>query len=330
MDAAPEIPGDIGKPMPRTTTGASTPRSSTPAISEIIVPNGGHTGLVYDPQDDLRLSAVGVGTLTTGLGPISDYQPDPAPDYASSGIVRLSAVEVGTLAAGLGPIPLQDQNALTTPDYASSGMIRHPAVTNDVTTAGQEDMQERVYQPHSSALPRQKGQVPLQDQGIPSRSSGQNFRDNTTIHQSERENPGAPGLGAGFMYDNGRCDHDINNGGDRDDEFGGREHDDRNYDPQPLHNDDVYDQTGPSCAAANRHGVHNKTLMGETESEELREARVRKRQMSSALVTTEQRSHEEIARKASRMDAAQHQIVSKQLSEFVPQSSFGNPGLRLV
>jgi hypothetical protein len=133
-------------------------------------------------------------------------------------------------------------------------------------------------------------------------------------------------LGAGFTYDNGRYDHDINNGGDRDDEFGGREHDDRNYDPQPVHNDDVYDQTGPSCAAANRHVVHNNTLMGETESEELREARVMKRQMSIALVTTEQRSHEEIARKASRIDAAQHQIVSKQLSEFVPQSSFGNPG----
>jgi hypothetical protein len=48
--------------------------------------------------------------------------------------------------------------------------------------------------------------------------------------------------------------------------------------------------------------------------------------MSTALVATEQRSHEEIKRKASRMDAAQHQIVSKQLSEFVPQSSFGNPG----
>ena len=56
MDAAPEIPGDIGKPMPRTTTGASTPRSSTPAISEIIVPDGGYTELVYDPQDDLTLA----------------------------------------------------------------------------------------------------------------------------------------------------------------------------------------------------------------------------------------------------------------------------------
>jgi hypothetical protein len=225
----------------------------------------------------IRLSTVGVGTLTAGLGPISDYQPDPAPDYASSGMVRSSAAEVDTLTAGFGPIPLQDQNALTTPAYASSGMIRHPAVTNDVITAGQEDMQERVYRPHSSALPRQKDQVPLQDRGNPSRSSGQNLPDNTTIHQSERENSGAPGLGAGFTYDNGRYDHDINNGGDRDDEFGGREHDDRNYDPQPLHNDDVYDQTGPSCAAANRHVVHNNTLMGKTESEELREARVMKR-----------------------------------------------------
>ena len=47
--------------------------------------------------------------------------------------------------------------------------------------------------------------------------------------------------------------------------------------------------------------------------------------MSTALVTTEQRSHEEITRKASRMDAAQHQIVSQQLLKFVPQSSFGDP-----
>jgi hypothetical protein len=127
-------------------------------------------------------------------GPMSDYQPDPVPDYASSGIVRSSTEEVGNLTAGLGPIPLQDQ-------------------------------------------------------GNPSRSSGRNLPDNTTIHESERENSGAPGLEAGFTYDNGRYDHDIDYRGDRDDEFGGREHDDRNYDPQPLQNDDVYDQTGPTCAA---------------------------------------------------------------------------------
>jgi hypothetical protein len=120
-------------------------------------------------------------------------------------------------------------------------------------------------------------------------------------------------LGAEFTYDNeGRYDHDINNGGDRDDEIGEREHDDRYFDPQPLHNGDVYDQTGPSCAAAIRYVVRN-------------EARVTKRQISIALVTTEQRSREEIMGKASRTDAAQHQIVSKQLSKVVPHSSFGDP-----
>jgi hypothetical protein len=75
-----------------------------------------------------------------------------------------------------------------------------------------------------------------------------------------------------------------------------------------------------------RHVVRNNTLMDETESEELRKARVMKRQISVASVTTEQRAIKEIKRKASRTDAAQRQTVSKHLPEVVPQSSFGNPG----
>jgi hypothetical protein len=258
----------------------------------------GETGLIYDPQGDLRLSAVGVGTLTAGLGPISQLV----------------------------------QTALTTPDYASSGIIRHSAVGNDITTAGLGDMQEGEYQPRSPAFPRQQDRVPLQDRGIPSRSSGQNSPNNTTIHQSERENSGAPGLEAEFTYDDeGRYDRVMNNGGDGDDEFGEREHDDRYSDPQPLHNGDVYDQTGLSCAAAMRYVVRDDTLMVETESERRYEARVKKRQMftgndsETRLVTTEQRPREDFSRKASRMDAAQRQIVHQQLSEFVFYSSFGDP-----
>jgi hypothetical protein len=61
IDAAPEIPGDIGKPMPGLDVGASIPHSSTPVVddggalsNEIIVPDGDYTELVYEPQDDLK------------------------------------------------------------------------------------------------------------------------------------------------------------------------------------------------------------------------------------------------------------------------------------
>jgi hypothetical protein len=257
-----------------------------------------NTGLVYDLQGDLRLSAVGVGTPTAGLGPTSQlvHNSLTAPDDAPSGIIRLFAAGDGTLTAGLG------------------------------------EMQEGECQPHSPAFPWRKDRVPLQCRGIPSRSSGQYCPDNTTIHPSERENLGAPGFEAEFTYDNeGGYDPDRNNGGDRDDEFSEREHDDRYSDPQPLHNGDLRDQPGPSRAAAVRYVVRDDTPIDDSESERRYEAKVKKRQMSTVddsetrLVTTEQCPREGFSRKASRMDAAQHQIVHQPLSEFILHSSYGGP-----
>jgi hypothetical protein len=79
-----------------------------------------------------------------------------------------------------------------------------------------------------------------------------------------------------------------------------------------------------------RYVVRDDTLIVDAESERRYEARVKKRQMfaiddsETRSVTTEQRPREVFPRKASRMDAAQHQIARQPLSEFV-LSSCGGP-----
>jgi hypothetical protein len=176
---------------------------------------------------------------------------------------------------------------------------------------------------HRHALPMEEDRVPLREQGNSLRAPG----GNVAIHHSEREISGVPCVEAGIAYDDEGYDRNVKYGGDRRDEVDGHEYDDRYYDPQPLRSEDIFAQTGRACATEDRRVVRNAAHLDENESEELRRTRVTKRQLSTALVATEQSSSEEIKMNASKTDAAQCQIVQEQLPEVVYQSYFGHaPG----
>jgi hypothetical protein len=148
--------------------------------------------------------------------------------YDDQGNLRLSAVRVG-LAAGLGETRPRG-SSFTYAELASKFGL---------------EMQSGECQSYPLAFPLEEDRVPLRDRGNPSRSSGQYSPDNTTIHQSEPENLGAPGLETEYMYDDeGGQESEKNDGSDGDDECCELGPDDRNPDPPPLHNDDARDQPG--------------------------------------------------------------------------------------